>query len=320
MRTHVTILATLAALLGLGLVGATPTAQAEDGAEGTRVWVYEVRIVRVDPSEAAASEAGSPFPELERTTIDLPWKTILARLKARGTTRVLMDTRITAMDGIKTHTREEASTPIVALNFEDWNNQQYRSQIIKQGCSFEQTTTGVLQYALQVRGTVTPPASRRPPAQYVVDWQGTHPVLDGRTLVLEHRQQVALPPPGAPGPVGERRLRGLLEQHRKAMAQLAAKRDALTKRRAELEKALAKVEGDDTARAAVENALTANRDHLEAIARELDAQHQRQAELRAAAGGPRDAPRSEGGPRRGGPPPSRAIEHYAFITGRLVAN
>ena len=140
MRTLVTFMVALGLLVSGAL--APGAARADDGKKAggaSEGWIYEVRVVRVDPSSAEASEAGSPFPQLESTTIALPWSEILARLKKRGATRVLMDTRITARTGTQSTAMEESSVPIVALNFQDRNNEQYRSQMIRQGCTFKQT-------------------------------------------------------------------------------------------------------------------------------------------------------------------------------------
>ena len=122
MRMVTTTTAALALLLALGAMRPAAADDAPGQATKQGHWLYEVRIVRVDPGEAAASEAGTPFPELKDTTIQLPWSTILARLKARGTTTVLMDTRVNALDGVKSVVSEETSTPITALNFHDRNN------------------------------------------------------------------------------------------------------------------------------------------------------------------------------------------------------
>ena len=192
MRIRTPIPAALAALALLALASLVvppATARAEDAP--SYVWLYEVRVVRVDLAQAEGVETPAPFPELKATTLTLAWPEVLRRLQARGVATVLMDARVTALEGGRSTTTEETTTPIVGLNFEDKNNQQYRSTIVKHGCSFTQLTTGdTLEYQLQIRASVTPPKPKDLPVQYVIEWNASHPRLDGRTLVLDHRRQI----------------------------------------------------------------------------------------------------------------------------------
>ena len=314
MRTLVTCAAVLALFIGLG---APSTAHAEDPQPGPKVngaWLYEIRIVRVDPKAAADSEAGSPFPELSDTTIDLPWAAVLARLKERGRTTVLMDTRMSAETGIKTEVSDERITPIVALNFQDRNNEQYRAQPIKEGCSFEQTTATQMTYRLQVRGTATPPVSMKPTAQYLVQWQGTHPRLAGRTLVLEHRQQVdvATEPQGAGRAEELRQKQDDLNRARARIASGATRLEDIEARMAQ-----AKREANTTSRHDVKKA---REDELERLAKERDELardvHMHRDQVREMA---RALQVARGAAGNRGARTQRSIEHYAFITGRYVA-
>lgn len=311
MKSLVACAAVLALFVALG---APTTAVAEDGKRG-ETFLYEIRIVRVDPKAAADSEAGSPFPELTETTIDLPWKTVLERLKKRGHTTVLMDTRMSAAPGIKSEVTDERITPIVALNFEDWNNQQYRSQPVKIGSTFKQTTSAQLSYQIAVRGTATAPATRRAPAQYMIQWNGSHPRLGGQTLVLEHRQQVvvALPTPeSSPGMEHRKRTAAALSEVRQAMQAREKAIDALKARITEVERGIQ---------------VTARRDTLEALKAELETLRRRHVTVSEELASLRKKHDGLAGSRDGGrerilPPvaaETRAVEHYAFITGRFVA-
>ncbi len=307
MKMILTTAAALALLLGLGALGPAAADDAPGQSAKQGHWLYEVRIVRVDPGEAGATEAGSPFAELKDTTVTLPWSTILKRLKARGKTTVLMDTRVNALDGVKSTVSEETSTPITALNFHDRNNEQYRSQLIKQGCSFEQTTSakaGRLQYLIQVRGTATPPAPTQPPTQYVTNWNGTHAVLEGATLVLEHRRQVAVTAKPRHAPAHAKRI----AEHRKGL-------DEAVRRLDEINTLLAAT--------AKEVAIDAPRDTVAKLERETAAlmRAKGQATKDLADRRKRLADALEAARAHAGAPQTtlRAIEHYAFVTGRYVA-
>ncbi|MDF1702767.1 MAG: hypothetical protein P1V36_16585 [Planctomycetota bacterium] len=194
MRITSILAASLAVLIGASLLSAGAPAVAGDGDAKTPsgVWVYDIRVVRVDPPMAEGAEQPSPFPEMKATTISLPWAECLARLKKRGTTTLLLDQRLTALQGRGSNVSEETTTPLLSANFEDKNNVQYRAQVVRTGCSFEQTTTGPsFQYQVQIQGALTAPADKAPPIQYTVKWRGDHPRLDGATLVLVNRRQVA---------------------------------------------------------------------------------------------------------------------------------
>lgn len=193
MRTYV-LLVTGAALLAAFSLMSGDAARADDGAKQSvkGVWVTDIRVVRVDPATAAGAEAPSPFPELTGTTISLPWPEILARLKKRGTTTILLDQRATALTGHKCVLAEEYTTPLMAPISEDINNRQLRSMPIRTGCTYEQTVSdATFDYQARVRGALTAPAPKKPPVQYTVTWGGSHPCLHGQTLVLRHRRQIA---------------------------------------------------------------------------------------------------------------------------------
>lgn len=198
-RSHGGLLV-LAALLAATSLFRGETVQADEGPKQPirGVWVCDIRIVRVDPPTAAGMEAPSPFPELTGTTIGLTWPVILGRLKKRGVTTILLDQRVTAITGDKCSVKEESTTPVVGLISEDINNKQYRSMPIRAGTRYEQTVGGgQFRYQASVNGVSTPPAPKKPPPAYTVSWQGSHPVLQGKTLVLVHRRQIAQTPPMA---------------------------------------------------------------------------------------------------------------------------
>lgn len=307
MRMILTTTAVLALLLGLGALGPAAADDAPGQSAQAGHWLYEVRIVRVDPGEAGATEAGSPFAELKDTTVTLPWSAILKRLKARGKTTVLMDTRVNALDGVKSMVSEETSTPITALNFHDRNNEQYRSQLVKQGCSFEQTTSakaGRLQYLIQVRGTATPPQPTQPPTQYVTSWNGTHAVLEGATLVLEHRRQVAVAAKPTPTPAHAKRI----AEHRNDLDQAVRRVDEINTRLASIEKQLAVVARNDT----VAKLQRESAELMRAKGQAMEDLADRRKRLANAL----EAARAHAGAAQTS---LRAIEHYAFVTGRYVA-
>ena len=47
-----------------------------------------------------------------------------------------------------------------------------------------------LRYSVQVRWTIAAESAGSPPEQFLAEWNGSHPRLDGDTLVLQYREQV----------------------------------------------------------------------------------------------------------------------------------
>ncbi len=190
MRTQVTAWAgiTILALAGALLAGSPARA---DEKKATGVWVYDLRIVRVDPPTKEGAEAPHPFESLAGTTTKKSWAEQLAMLKKRGPTCLLMDQRVTTMPSEKATAASDRSVPILALNFKDKNNAQSRAANVKTGCKLDVTPgPDSMRYVVQVRWA-TPGASKDDaPQELLAEWNGSHPNLRGDTLVLHYREQV----------------------------------------------------------------------------------------------------------------------------------
>ncbi len=197
MKTQLTLLAALmvftaGAVLLDGVGARADDAKAEAAPAKAGVWVYDVRVVRVDPATKEGAEAAHPFGTLGGSTTKLAWPAALAALKQRGTTTILMDQNITTMPGDKARSHADRTVPIMALNFANRNDEQKRSSNVRTGCRLDlQPLPDRLQYGLQVRWALQGRTSEDPPEQFVAEWNGSHPPLAGETLVLHYREQVA---------------------------------------------------------------------------------------------------------------------------------
>jgi hypothetical protein len=180
------LLLAAAALVGPGAARAGD----EEASPPEGVWVFEVRVVRVDPATPETSEAPSALESVTGTTVKTGWPEILAVLKKRGKTTLLLDQRLTTLHGTKGQLNSERSVPILALNSEDMHNAQKRSATVKTGCKFEATVTEHMTYRLEARWTLDAPGGDHGPPQLTTQWQGSHPALKGDTLVLSYREQV----------------------------------------------------------------------------------------------------------------------------------
>ncbi len=183
----------LLALFG-GALAAVPgdVARADDKPRAG-VWVFDVRIVRVDPATPEVSETQSVFEQAEGTTVPMGWPQILDALKKRGKTTILMDQRLTTVEGVKGRLNNVVDHPILMVNFSDDNNTQRRQAAMKTGCSFEVIpTSSEMTYQVESRWALmrTQVKDTQAPPQGLTAWQGTHPALTGDTLVLHSREQI----------------------------------------------------------------------------------------------------------------------------------
>ena len=179
------------AVLGTLLLLSVGPAGAGDGAPAAGVWIFDVHVVRVDSPHPEVAEQASPFAELEGATLGLPWPELLARLKLRGGTTLVLDQRVTAMPGHTARLNTDRTTPVLAVATESGDTAQRRAQLVRTGVKFEATAADdQLLYALEIRGVARTPTERDAVAETTITWNGTHPPLDGRTLVFHHREQV----------------------------------------------------------------------------------------------------------------------------------
>jgi hypothetical protein len=184
-------------VLGLDALRAPPGA-AEDAPAAA--WIFDTRIVRVDAERREVAESAPSLLDLSTSTVRAEWPALLEALKARGTTRVLLDQRVTAFEGHKAQVEHEIQAAHLFTVFASQTDEQRRSAPLTTGAhaSYVAQAGGGLDYevvvnwALAVGGTTGNTTMR-------TRWTGTHgPLGAGETLVLHHRAQgdgaSALPP------------------------------------------------------------------------------------------------------------------------------
>ena len=125
-------------LLALGAVGLLvgPGARAEEGAgapKASGTWVYDVRVVRVDPAESAVLEVAPPWQPggAAGATTTAAWADLLAGLKVRGRATILLDQRLTAIGGVTTEFRQERKRMVVTLQHRAGNTESWASSFIE---------------------------------------------------------------------------------------------------------------------------------------------------------------------------------------------
>jgi hypothetical protein len=196
---RVPALLTLLALGALGLLVGS-AARAEDGAaarQGSATSVYDVRVVRVDPVESTVLEVAPPWQPVVAVgaTTSVAWADLLAGLKRRGRTTILLDQRVTAIGGVPAEFKQERKCAVLMLSDRTVQDtaaktETWRSMYNATGTSGQLVTTpDGLQYRVEVLWDERPTADGTAPMGNT-SWKGSYSNLKaGETLVLSHRQQ-----------------------------------------------------------------------------------------------------------------------------------
>jgi hypothetical protein len=191
----------VAAILAVGaaVVLARDGAVADDAVPARTTpagWVFDLRVVGVVVPRDV-SEKGPPFDEVPAggPLVATPWPVLLQTLKARGSTRLLLDRRVTALPGAGRVEIDDSQTRgVEMLNRRDASNETWVSGVIDTGVKAALTTGDAFGYVIEVRWATDAKAPNAPPLlQGRTGWQGAWPAFDGRTLVLSHRQQIDAP-------------------------------------------------------------------------------------------------------------------------------
>jgi len=191
-----------ATVLGFAILAAAgflvgPRARAEDTPavpQAPETWVYDVRVVRVDPSDPAVVEAAplwKPAGATEASTT-AAWADLLGGLKARGRTTILLDQRVTTVAGVATEFKQQRKRPVLALHTRSANAETWETSYIETGTYGQLGATSQgLQYTIDASWEEAPKEDGTGPVGNV-SWKGTRSnVVAVETLALSHRQQVA---------------------------------------------------------------------------------------------------------------------------------
>ena len=156
---------------------------------------------------AAPETIENPCPILSGadTTTQLGWPEILAALKKRGATQVLMDQRITGAPGQRVRCNQERQVPVIMPQTRvkqptGGQTENLSAARIRMGCKADMIahragpSDGRLEYKLEVRGVLAKTSqAAEGPTETLTTWEGSHPGFAKRTLVLTNRQQVRDP-------------------------------------------------------------------------------------------------------------------------------
>lgn len=188
-------------VLGLALLAGGLLATSGDQAWGddgpsdalSGVWVYDVRVVRVDTTTPEITETSAPWEVTDGgPTVTTAWPVLLKQLKERGRTTLLVDQRVTAMAGTEAVVTQKRDRQIRMFQNQDLHNERWQSSTISTGCTakLSMQAPGFLRYSVQVSWEMGPEDSDLRPLAGSTAWSGTYPALRGETLVLSYREQV----------------------------------------------------------------------------------------------------------------------------------
>ncbi len=200
-RRRIVVGFSLVALAAVAVI-AEPGARAEDAAAAkprVGTWVYDVRVVRVDSTISTAVEAAPAWQPMGASgaTTTATWADLLAGLKARGRTTILLDQKVTAVDRTATEFKQERRRPVLVLQDRvsssavGGDNERRSVSYVPSGANGQITPYPEgLEYRVDVSW------EERPAADGMVStgsasWRGSHSALTaGATLVLSHREQI----------------------------------------------------------------------------------------------------------------------------------
>gem|GEM_PF-6126459 len=202
MKISSRVIPAILSLFALGAFGLLvgSGARAEEGAaarQASVTWVYDVRVVRVDQMVSATVEVGPPWQlsGAAGATTKTPWAELLASLKARGRTTILLDQRVTAIEEReKAVFRQERKRAVLLLrNRQDSSQGKLElsdSSYVEVGTKGELGPfAGGLGYDIDARWEEGPTTDGTTPLGSAT-WRGSHANFPpGETLVVSHRQQ-----------------------------------------------------------------------------------------------------------------------------------
>lgn len=188
-------LLTLLALVAIAALLPASGARGED--EGTAAdaptWLFDVRIVRVDAPTPEAVETPAPWEAAGTCTTSLGWTDLLTQLKARGRTTVLLDQRITTLEGMEALASQSGDRQIEQLQSRDLSNERWSSAPIVTGATakLRVADASVLAYQLEARWEIRPDVDGVRPMLRMSKWAGTFRAIpNGETLALTYREQI----------------------------------------------------------------------------------------------------------------------------------
>ena len=179
------------------LVGALSLRPAEgedtEAGQAQDVWMFDVRVVRVDAATPEAVETPTLWEAVDSCTVDSPWPLLLAHLKARGKTTLLLDQRITALGGTEALISQTGDRQFEQLQSRDLSNERYAPAPVVTGATAKMRVAdgSALNYQVEARWVIRPGVDRVRPMMRASKWAGTYRAIpNGRTLVLSYREQI----------------------------------------------------------------------------------------------------------------------------------
>ena len=188
------LLTALTLVLIAGLLPASSVRGEEGpGTSDAATWLFDVRLVRVDAPTPEAVESPAPWEGAGACTTSLTWPEILAQLKTRGRTTLLLDQRITALAGSEALASQTGDRQIQQLQSRDFNNERWSSApLVTGGTAKLRVGDGdALTYQLEARWEIPSNEDGVRSLLRTSKWAGTFRAIpNGGTLALTYREQI----------------------------------------------------------------------------------------------------------------------------------
>jgi hypothetical protein len=198
MRTTSTRWLSVLTLACAGLWSSGSQARAEDPVERTAsTWRFDIRVLRVTSSYATVEQAPTLPGMTSFGVTAATWAELLAALKARGSTQIVMDRNVTALPDRPFSVVQSWTKNVLMPTRSTGVVSERVASPVSSGVDVRLTfnaATGLLEYALDLRWTDVP--QQVEPVSSATSWTGTQSLAGDGTLVLRHADQERAPSGG----------------------------------------------------------------------------------------------------------------------------
>ena len=183
----------LLALVGAGLWGSSALARAEDPAERSAItWRFDVRVLRLSTACATVEQAPT-LPGMTACGVTTAtWAALLAALKARGSTQIVMDRNVTGLSDRAFSVGQTQTENVMAVRRTDGTSTITEALPFMSAANVDLVVDRDggrrLEYGVNITWAKAA-AHTAAPISVRTEWKGAQMLQGDGTLVLRHAEQ-----------------------------------------------------------------------------------------------------------------------------------